>query len=233
MGGCRFASECRTKDDCVLLQVSGGCCACAQPYPVSFSGDPSCLIVPNAPEPPECGTCQQQIPCPACLPEPVACLTSVDGLAHCASGAAVDIGPTQCVAEQVCPDIPGQGCTKCLPPGQRACGGPAPMPSDCSSDAECQLMADNLICEVLPCEKAHCVQGCLTDEDCGPSATCLDNHRCAAQSCAIDTDCTANFVCRAATCVRRSCVSSLDCIGYCVLNACYEEAGSCQDGCIP
>ncbi len=55
----------------------------------------------------------------------------------------------RCAAKQACPKCVA-GCTKCLLHADQACDGPAPLPSDCPSDAECKAGGDNPICSAAP-----------------------------------------------------------------------------------
>jgi hypothetical protein len=52
-------------------------------------------------------------------------------------------------------------------------------------------------------------------------------------SCPEDTPCPLNFECKTGKCVRRACMSSSECHGYCVLNTCQELPGHCADTCLP
>jgi len=140
----------------------------------------------------------------------------------------------RCAAEQRCAaGGVGGGCPVCVVPGDAACGGPAPPPATCKSDAECNAQATNLICEAEPCRNAGCVQGCIADSDCAPSEICGDDHRCAGAPCVADGDCNSNRRCTAGVFTRRRCTLSDECGDYCVNNTCYETPGSCADGCIP
>jgi len=232
-GSCEFVSECDTAEDCVVLRDATSCCACPSAFPKAFAGESACLVAPGVPAPERCAGCAE-IECDQCAaPNPLACLRSADGLGHCVLARQLELSPNQCAAERACAQNPGGGCTVCLSPGEVACGGPAPQPADCTSDAECMAAADNLICEALPCENAHCVQGCLTDEDCATSEVCRSDRRCAASACQTDGDCSPNHACVVGGCQRRACTSSAECDGYCVENLCHETPGRCAEGCAP
>ena len=159
---------------------------------------------------------------------------SFTGSAGMSGSIGIELAPGQCAVERGCPagGADNAGCTACLLHADRACGGPPPLPADCSSDAECKSIADNMICAERPCENAHCISGCLIAEDCEPSHDCRDYH-CVPRACLEGTDCSANFRCQAGRCARRACSSSGECDGYCVLNQCQELAGHCAFTCQP
>jgi len=242
-GTCEFSSECETADDCVLLWDSHTNCACdVQPLPRSYEGQ-CCWVLPTDPPPPGCGTGQVACNCTSqpplyCAPTPAnggRCIS--EQLTHPEQG--LLNRDDRCVAEKQCPTSGVGPCPTCYAPGRMACGGPAPPPATCATDADCTT-ATNLICDVPPCGNKQCIAGCIADSDCAPSEVCGSDHRCAPAPCTGDSDCHPNRRCDSdGHCVRRSCTLSSecctasDCGGYCVDNLCYEVPGTCQDACAP
>jgi hypothetical protein len=228
-GRCTFASECESADDCTTLFDTSACCDCGRAFPKTWEGSSECLLPEGATPPLTCGFCAD-VDCDQCARRgPLTCATSQSGLRLCEHGKALDLGPNQCAAEHACT---GGVCPVCLAQGEAACGGPVPRPAECETDADCRERADNLNCETPPCENARCVQGCLADDDCGPSEVC-DDHHCRPAPCSDNGACSPNHACLSDLCVRRSCKTSADCGDYCVNGACYDKPGRCGDGCLP
>lgn len=91
-------------------------------------------------------------------------------------------------------------------------------------------MGGHDICEPLACNGGSwCVEGCTSDLFCAEGQMCnTTTNRCGPKACTTATDCPSNFSCTASTCARLSCASDSDCSGYCVLGACYANAGECR-----
>jgi hypothetical protein len=230
-GRCRFASECESADDCTILLDRVVCCPCGGAFPESWKGNFECLLPVDEIPPISCGFCGE-IACAPCPVQGLSCERGADGLGRCVRGKALDLPPDSCAAEQACGANPMHVCSVCVAPGDAACGGPAPPPDECESDADCRERADNLICEQLPCQNRRCVQGCLLDDDCGEAEACDDYH-CRPVACSAAGECGPNHDCASDLCVRRTCKTSAECGDYCVNGACYDEAGRCADGCLP
>lgn len=232
-GRCEFVSECESDDDCAVATDATSCCGCPESVPKALLAASECLVPTGTAAPANCNSCGD-VNCEPCVaPDPLTCLPLADGRKHCVFAPKLELLPNQCAVEQACADNPSYGCTVCLAPGEKACGGPAPLPADCSSDAECQASADNLICEAAPCELAHCRPGCIADSDCHTGEYCGEDHRCAAKSCGSDAECGVTEFCERHRCEQRPCATSADCEGYCVKGRCFESPGSCADGCVP
>jgi len=152
----------------------------------------------------------------------------------------VDETPAQCPAL----GCPGADCCSsdaqcttgtafCAPPGASAgCGVCNMDPSDCAADADCKPHGATMICEPITCTcigAKACVAGCTQDSQCGgPGLVCdLTSSRCVAKPCATDDQCPDNFHCGGTACARTTCATDLDCDGYCVNGACYEQTGQC------
>lgn len=232
-GRCEFVSECAGDEDCAVATDATECCACPEAVPKSLLGSAACLLPAGTPAPASCNACGD-VNCEPCVAaNPLACLPLADGRKHCVFAPKLELAPDQCAVEQECADNPSYGCTVCLAPSEKACGGPAPLPADCSSDADCEASAAHLICEAAPCELAHCIPGCSADTDCHSGEYCGSDHRCAPKSCGSDEECGATEYCEHQRCAPRPCATSADCGGYCVKGRCFESPGSCADGCVP
>jgi hypothetical protein len=231
-GECRFVSECETAADCVSLFDATACCACPVASPEAWRYPLECLLEFSGARPPNCDTCSADVACEPCPAAGSLACVGLEGQRRCEYGKSLDLPPDQCAAEQACAENPMHGCTVCVARGEAACGGPAPPPDECESDAECRERADNLNCEQIPCQNKRCVQGCLADEDCGPSEIC-DDYRCNPARCAAGGTCTPNHACVADLCVRRSCTTSAECGDFCVNGQCQEYPGDCLEGCAP
>ena len=231
-GSCALASECDSDDDCTLLWDAHGCCSCdVTALPRSFAGE-GCWVAEGGNAPAGCNACGPTV-CNCPDPGPPTCVRTPSGLGRCIAVRS-HLTPGQCAAEQACPQGGANGgCPVCVAPGDMACGGPAPPPPACMTDAECSVAATNLICEAAPCRNLACVAGCIADGDCAPSEVCGADHRCAPAACRSDSECSPNRRCDAGRCVRRRCTVSSECGDYCVNNTCYERAGACADGCLP
>jgi hypothetical protein len=103
--------------------------------------------------------------------------------------------------------------------------------SDCTKDGDCTDAGANAICDKLcacpgggAVPVAHCSAGCAIDADCGPGLACNGTHRCEPASCGT---CPTNFACTSGKCARKSCKADTECVGYCVLGACYATPGTC------
>jgi hypothetical protein len=232
-GACRFEDECESEDDCAALNNTQACCNCPLAFPSAWIGRHECLVGGADFFPRYCRKGCGSVVCGSCPPTgALHCVTDGDAFARCGFAPFKELGPDECAAEQACAENPMHGCTVCVARGETACGGPAPPPDECASDAECRERADNLNCEQVPCQNKRCVQGCLTDEDCGPSEIC-DDYRCKAAPCAADGTCTPNHACVADLCVRLSCTTSAECGDFCVNGQCQEYPGDCREGCAP
>lgn len=228
-GACRFKDECESAEDCAVFLDAKACCSCPVAFPKAWSGELECLVEEGDPFPGDCRKQCGPVACGPCEPHgALVCLSDGDAFARCGFEPFEDLGPEQCAAEQACT---GE-CDLCLAEGEQACGGPAPPPAECESDADCRARAENLNCEEVPCQNKRCVQGCLLDDDCGESEVCDDYH-CRPAPCSSDAACSTNHVCLVDLCVRRPCESSAECGGYCVNGLCRESPGKCEFGCLP
>jgi hypothetical protein len=109
---------------------------------------------------------------------------------------------------------PSEFCNYPYPPGYPGCD---PAGGFCGTDADC-TGADI-------CVDGCCGNGCTTNADCGPGATCSPPD-CNPNACAKDSDCPVNFVCNK-TCSRKPCSTDAECHGYCVSGECWEQPGVC------
>lgn len=127
-----------------------------------------------------------------------------------------------------------QGGVACEPPGAAPiCGGAcSTQAGDCTSDADCKLRGPTLVCDPIACScngQQQCVPGCTKDTDCAAQGEICDTAtaRCVPHTCSLPADCPPNFDCANGTCARRTCTSDLDCDGYCVDGACFDQTGTC------
>lgn len=117
----------------------------------------------------------------------------------------------------------------CLPPGVfPGCGACMNVDMPCTDDTMC--MGANEICEPAQCacggEKV-CKLGCLSNMECGIGQVC-EMLRCTGKPCVNDMDCPTNYACgQNQRCDRKACAADADCLGFCVENFCYEQAGAC------
>jgi len=121
----------------------------------------------------------------------------------------------------------------CAPPGASfGCGVCNTDPTACGSDAECRGANPIAICVERTCgcsAQRDCVPGCTSDAGCGIGQSCnLTTNRCAPTECTTTAACPQDFGCIGNRCLRKGCITSSDCDGFCVDGLCYQEAGECR-----
>ncbi len=122
----------------------------------------------------------------------------------------------------------------CQPPGTPfGCGACNNTPGDCSSDGDCNPLANHHICEPIACScdgQKQCVPGCaISQETCpGGSACNPASERCEAIACG--DGCPPEFECGdLGRCVRKPCTRASDCPdGFCVGGQCFDGQGECR-----
>jgi hypothetical protein len=139
-------------------------------------------------------------------------------------------GASCCATASQCP----QGGEACVPPvAPPLCGGACNTESgNCTSDADCKPHGATLVCDPIACScngQMQCEPGCTDDTPCTPLGEVCDvaTARCVAHACSQPSGCPANFDCTGGSCMRRPCSSDLDCDGYCVNGACFDQTGTC------
>jgi hypothetical protein len=182
----------------------------------------------EAESPPACVVCPGGNLCQGCRHErTLSCSPTPLGFRLCQWGPPL---PTdKCSAERDCGgDSPSD--VQCYAPDFN-CGGPAPPPDECAVDSDCaDAGADRICSRTGYCNRAVCIPGCTSDDDCPVAEVCSSMHHCVPKPCTERAECGANFECSPeGVCVRADCASTSACEGFCVNGLCYDEPGVCSE----
>jgi hypothetical protein len=149
-------------------------------------------------------------------------------------------GPVLCHSDGDCPagSVLSNLCNAndaCINGHALACNGDTAVwaPMSCSIDSDCEvsgLPPQTFVCRQCGDGVGACDLACQSDAQCGPGATCAAGGHCTATPCTTNGQCPEDFECSTSDgfCVRQTCSSDVQCVGYCVAGHCAGSLGVCS-----